>query len=138
MTLFPPTNKLFVLPCVPPYPLLREYCVSFLCLGLVAQSCLTLFDPIAYARLHCPWNFPGKNTGVSCHSLLQGIFPTQGLNPCLLHILHWQSDSLPLTPPGKPNKILQFSHSFESDSLRPQELQHTRRPCSILSLGKKL
>ena len=28
----------------------------------------------------CPWNFPGKNTGVCCHSLLQGIFPTQGSN----------------------------------------------------------
>ena len=33
----------------------------------------------------CPWNSPGKNTGVGCHSLLQGIFPTQGLNPGLLH-----------------------------------------------------
>ena len=37
------------------------------------------------ARLLCPWNSPGKNTGVSCHSLLQGIFPAQGLNPDLLH-----------------------------------------------------
>ena len=32
------------------------------------------------ARLFCPWNFPDKNTGVGCHSLLQGIFPSQGLN----------------------------------------------------------
>ena len=31
----------------------------------------------------CPWDFSGKNTGVGCHFLLQGIFPTQGLNPCL-------------------------------------------------------
>ena len=36
-------------------------------------------------RLLSPWNSPGKNTGVSCHSLLQGIFPTQGLNLGLLH-----------------------------------------------------
>ena len=36
------------------------------------------------ARFLCPWNFPGKNTGVSSHSLLQ-MFPTQGLNPGLLH-----------------------------------------------------
>ena len=36
-------------------------------------------------RLLCPWNFPGKSTGVGCHFLLQGIFPTQGLNPGLLH-----------------------------------------------------
>ena len=33
------------------------------------------------ARLLCPWDLPGKNTGVGCHSLLQGIFLTQGLNP---------------------------------------------------------
>ena len=43
---------------------------------------------------------PDKNTGVSCHILLQGIFPTQGLNPCMC-LLHWQADSLPLVPPGK-------------------------------------
>ena len=46
-------------------------------------------------------DFPGKNTGVGCHSLLQGIFPTQGLNPHPLCLLHWQADSLPLVPPGK-------------------------------------
>ena len=37
------------------------------------------------ARLVSPWNSPGKSTGVGCHSLLQGIFPTQGSNPGLLH-----------------------------------------------------
>ena len=42
------------------------------------------------ARLFCPWNFSGKNTGVGCHFLLQWIFPTQGLNPCLLRLRHWQ------------------------------------------------
>ena len=36
-------------------------------------------------RLLCPWDFPGKSTGVGCHFLLQGIFPTQGLNPGLLY-----------------------------------------------------
>ena len=51
----------------------------------------------------CPWDFPGKNTGVGCHFLLQGIFPIQGLNPCLLHLLHWQADTLPLAPLGKPD-----------------------------------
>ena len=48
------------------------------------------------ARLLCPWDSPGKNTGVGCHFLLQGIFPTQGLNLRLLHLLHWQANSLPL------------------------------------------
>ena len=36
-------------------------------------------------RLLCPWNFPGKSTGVGCHFLLQGIFPTQGSNLGLPH-----------------------------------------------------
>jgi len=40
--------------------------------------------------------FPGKNTGVGCHSHLQGIFLTQGQNLSLLHLLHWQADSLSL------------------------------------------
>ena len=43
----------------------------------------------------CPWDFPGKNTGVGCHFLLRGIFLTQG---CLL----WQVDSLPLNHQGSP------------------------------------
>ena len=47
-----------------------------------AQLCLTLCDPTDLCR---PWDFPGKNTGVGCHFLFQGIFPTQGSNPGLLH-----------------------------------------------------
>ena len=39
------------------------------------------------ARLLCPWDSPGKNTGVRSHSLLQGIFPSQGSNPGLLHCM---------------------------------------------------
>ena len=49
-----------------------------------------------------PWESPGKNTGVGCRALLQGIFLTQGLNPCILCLLHWKVGSLPLVPPGKP------------------------------------
>ena len=49
--------------------------------------------------LLCPWNSPGKNTGVDCHFLLQGIFPIQGLN---WHLLHWQVNSLPLSHLGRP------------------------------------
>ena len=46
-----------------------------------------------------PWDFPGENTGVGCHSLFQGIFPGQGSNSCLLH---WQVGSLPLSRQGSP------------------------------------
>ena len=50
-------------------------------------------------RFLCPWNFPGKRTGVGCHFLLQGVFPTQGSNLRVLHLLHWQVGSLPPAPP---------------------------------------
>ena len=50
----------------------------------------------------CPWNLPGMNTAVGCHLLPKGIFLNQGLNPCLLHHLHWQADSLPLEHLGSP------------------------------------
>ena len=45
-----------------------------------------IWDPPT--RLLCPWDFPGKGTGVGCHFLLQGIFLTQGSNLCLLCLLH--------------------------------------------------
>ena len=41
-------------------------------------------------RLLCPWDSPGKNTGVGCHAPLQSIVLTQGSNPCLLHLPHWE------------------------------------------------
>jgi len=53
------------------------------------------------ARLLCPWGSPGKNTGVDCHFLRQGIFPTQGSDLCPLH---WQADSLLLHHQGSPSK----------------------------------
>ena len=54
---------------------------------LVTQLCPTLCNPMNLqpTRLLCPQNSPGKNTRVDSHSLLQGIFLTQGLNPPLLH-----------------------------------------------------
>ena len=53
---------------------------------LVAQSGPTLRPHGLWPdRLLCPWDSPGKNTGVDCHSLLQRIFPTQGSNLGLLH-----------------------------------------------------
>ena len=53
---------------------------------LVVQSCPTLrHHGLQPTRLLCPWDSPGKNTGVGCHAFLQGIFPTQGSNPGLPH-----------------------------------------------------
>ena len=71
------------------------------------QLCLTLrphrWQP---TRLPRPWDSPGKNTGVGCHALFQGICPTQALNPHLFHLLQWQAGCLPRAPPGKPPALL--------------------------------
>ena len=68
----------------------------------VAQSWPTLcHQRLQPTRLPCSWDFSGKNNGVGCYFLLQGIFPTQGLNPHLLHLLHWQTDSHPLSYLGR-------------------------------------
>ena len=63
---------------------------------LVAKLCPTLLQPHEPwpARLLCSWDFPGKNTGVGCHFLLQEIFLTPGIK---LMSPAWQADSLPLS-----------------------------------------
>ena len=72
--------------------------------GKSLQSCPTLKPyGLQPTRPLFLWDSPGKNTGVGCHALLQGIFLTQELNPCLLSLLHWQAGSLPLAPPGIPH-----------------------------------
>ena len=78
----------------------KSICVGF----SVAQSCLTLLCPYGLQppRLLCPWDSPGRNTGVGGHSLLQGIFLTHGLNPSLLrcrYILYiWATGELYICP----------------------------------------
>ena len=75
------------------------------------------------ARLFCPWNSPGKNTGVNCHFLLQGIFPTQGSNLSLLHckqiLYHLSHQGSPI---GKKwtytEKNTLFLNSFCDETLR--------------------
>ena len=52
---------------------------------------------VAHGRL-CPWDFPGKNTGVGCHSLLRGDLPDPGIEPAS----RWQVDSLPPGHQGSP------------------------------------
>ena len=73
---------------------------GLLCRAKPLQSCLTLCDPMDCSppgsSVH--GDSPGEDTGEGCHALLQGIFPTQGSNPGLLHCRH----SLQSEPPGKP------------------------------------
>ena len=68
------------------------------------QLLVTLWTVALQAPL--PWDSPGKNTGVGCHFFLQGIFPSQGSNLCLLGLLYWQVGSLPLATLGKPPNSL--------------------------------
>ena len=83
--------------------------------GLVAKSCTTLVTPCTTgSQAPLSMDFPGKNTGVGCHFLLQRIFPTQGSNS---HLLHWRVDSLLLSHEGSrgcsarvPRAIIPGSH----------------------------
>ena len=68
-----------------------------LLLSLVSNMCVRacylfsrvpLFATLRTVACQAPWDSPGKNTGVSCHLFLQGIFPTQESNPCLLQLLY--------------------------------------------------
>ena len=68
-------------------------------------------------RLLCLWNSPGKKTGVGCHFLLQGIFPTQGWNPHLLRLLHWQVDSLPPSLLESPTRCLYHPPSCDNQNV---------------------
>ena len=79
----------------------------------VTQSCPTLCYP-----MDCPWNSPGQNTGVNSLSLLQGIFPAQGLDPGLLYcrwILYQLSHK------GSPRTLEWVTYPFSSGSSRPRD-----------------
>ena len=76
-------------------------------------------------RLRCPWDFPGKGTRVRCHFLLQGIFPTQGSNPGLLHC---RQTLYPLSRQG--------SHGVEEGSPKAKhEGFGSGAACHVRSLG---
>ena len=79
--------------------ILHATSISCACAYLVAKLCLTLCNAIDYCPLgsFVHGDSPGNNTGVGCHFHFQGIFLTHKLNPCLLRLLHWQADSLPLS-----------------------------------------
>ena len=75
--------------------------------------------------------------GVGCHTLLQGIFPTQGSNPHLLHLQHWQEGSLPLAPPGKTMYIcILFQILFHGSSDSKESACNARDLGWIPGLGR--
>ena len=70
--------------------------------------------PHGHARILHSWYFSGKNTGVGCHVLLQGISPNQGPKPHLLHFLHWQADSLSLSHLGSISQFIQSQIHYQN------------------------
>ena len=108
---------------------------------LVAQSCLTLFDPMNcnLPGSSVPGDFIGKNTGVGCHALLQGIFPTQGSNPGLPHcrwILYHLS--YPYMPYDTYSSLFDLLHSewgFLGSSAGKESACSAEYPSSIPGSG---
>ena len=70
---------------------------------------------VACTKLLCPWDFQGKSTGVGCHFLLLGIFPTQGSNRGLLHCRQMLYH---LSHQGSPKKYCMPLNALSSDFLR--------------------
>ena len=86
----------------------------------VTQSCLTLWP----CGLYSPWNSPSQNTGVGSLSLLQGIFPIQGLNPGALHC---RQILYQLSHKGSPRKLEWVAYPFSRGSSWPRN--QTRVSC---------
>ena len=84
-------------------------CFSFLCECMLNR--FTRVRPFSTPqtvahRAPLSMGFSRQDTGVGCHALLQGIFPTQGSNPYLFCLRPQQEGSSPLGPPGKPSPQL--------------------------------
>ena len=116
-----------VLRLVPDFPGLRALMKNTVTssrnsgVGMCVFSRSVMSDPLwphglLYTRLFCPCDFPGKNTGVVvCHFLLQEIFLIQGLNSCLLHLMPWQADPLPVSLLGSPDdRVWQVKVDFHN------------------------
>ena len=90
---------------LPSICLMRIFIIKGHCVCAWSFSCVWLFG-LQPARFFSPWDSPGKNTRVGCHSLLQEIFLTRGSNLCLLHLLNWQADSLVPSHWGSPLTLI--------------------------------
>ena len=97
--------------------------------GMCAQPCPTFWVLMDRSppSTSCLWNFPGKNTGVGSHFLLQGIFLTQRSNSHPLHLLHWQADSLPPCHEGRHSFIKQTIKDASSQPVGKQDLRDLKR-----------
>ena len=90
------------------YCLTGIFSSNLTCACSVVQSRLTLCDFMGWSPPASSVHgiFPGKDTGVGYYFLLQMNFPTQGSDPRILHLLHWQADSLPLSHLRSPGNLI--------------------------------
>ena len=82
---------------------LKSFCTAKVKVKVKSLSLARFFTApwtVACTKVLRPWDFPGKSTGVGCHFLLQGLFPTQGLNP---HLLHCRQILYHLSHQGSPD-----------------------------------
>ena len=103
--------------CIFIYFQLLYIIVGLILLWRESESCLVVSDSLWPPGLHSPWNSAGQNTAVGSRSLLQGIFPTEGSNPGLLHcrqILYHLSHQV------SPRVLDWIAYPFSSRSSRPR------------------
>ena len=101
-----------------------------LCLVSVVSNSLRLHG-LQPTRLPCPWDFPGKNTGMGCHFHLQGIFLSQGTNQCLLHC-RWILYLLSHQGSLQAYTFVKIRTSLKHNWLRPLSFSSNFSSCWIL------
>ena len=94
-----------------------------------SESCSVVSNSLRPYGLYRAWNFPGQNTGVGSLSLLQGIFPTQGLNPGLLHS-RW--NLYQLSHKWSPRILEWVAYPFSSGFSRTRNWARVSRTCGSL------
>ena len=85
--------------------------------------------------LLCPWDSPGKNTGMGSHSLLQGIFPTQGSNPGLLH---YRRSVNHLSYQGNPSKSKPDPKEYIENMMPSPNAKHWKIKTKTKQIFKKI
>ena len=122
-----------------------KFIIAWVCVCSVASVMSAFLQPpgLQPTRILCPLDFPDKNTVVGCHFLLQGIFLIQGLNQCLLHLLHctqilyhWTTREAPwlLTCNFIHEKLGENSNPGTQESTNPTQ-RHTTQKYIICPLA---
>ena len=107
------------MPKVIHYHIITMYHICFAVLCLVTQLCPTPWNPMdcSLPGTSVHWDSPGRNIGMSCHALLQGIFPTNGSN---LGLLHWRRILYHLSHQESPRILEWVAYPCSRGSSQPR------------------